>query len=480
MSTIYSIRQMRQKGYSIAEISRELDIARNTVYKYLDADLTPKMPVAQKRGCILDPYRSLIESWLDEDRQTWRKQHHTARRIWQRLREEEEVDVSESTVRHYVCKLKKDRCNASEQFLDLQWGPGEAQADFGQADFYVRGTKRRLKYFVLTFPFSNVGLAQVCLGENAECVCQALKDIFEYLGGTPVRLVFDNATGIGRRLKEEIRTSKLFGAFAAHYGFDFSFCNPNAGHEKGSAENKVGYIRRNLFVPVRAIDNGKTFNKNLLVHCMELSRKAHWMKGESEEALFMEDRFALLGLPSSPFEVVRYERHKADKYGKVCLDGNHRYSTDPSYAGEEVICGLKAADVVIADMRGSEICVHARAYGAAPTDTADPASQLALLSRKPGGWMNSRVHASLGDDVRAYMDGLGNEDLKSNIRMIRDVVANNGWEAALRALDVALDSCGRIDEASVSVACAGLGSKSIAYDEPVDLGIYDAFLPKGA
>ena len=54
-------------------------------------------------------------------------------------------------------------------------GTGEAQADFGEADFYVMGVRRRLSYFVLTFPYSNVGLAQVFPGENAECVCQALR-----------------------------------------------------------------------------------------------------------------------------------------------------------------------------------------------------------------------------------------------------------------------------------------------------------------
>lgn len=66
----------------------------------------------------------------------------------------------------------------------------------------------RQSYFVLTFPFSNVGLAQVFPGENAECVCQALKNIFEYVSGVPVRIVFDNATGVGRRISNETRTSR--------------------------------------------------------------------------------------------------------------------------------------------------------------------------------------------------------------------------------------------------------------------------------
>lgn len=78
--------------------------------------------------------------------------------------------VSDSTVRHYVRRLKKELGIGKERFLDLVWAPGEAQAGFGEADFYAMGVRRRLSYFVLTFPFSNVGLAQVLTGENAECV----------------------------------------------------------------------------------------------------------------------------------------------------------------------------------------------------------------------------------------------------------------------------------------------------------------------
>ena len=51
--------------------------------------------------------------------------------------------------------------------------------------------------------------------------------------------MFDNATGVGRRVCEKVSTTELFAAFSAHYNFAFSFCNADAGHEKGSVEAKV-------------------------------------------------------------------------------------------------------------------------------------------------------------------------------------------------------------------------------------------------
>lgn len=477
MSKVHSIREMRMRGLSISQISRELDISRNTVYKYLkEQDLSPAMPVSKQRERKLDPYRQVIEGWLDEDRRSWHKQRHTAHRIWQRLREEIGVEVGESTVRHYVHDLRKERGDDREQFLDLVWAPGEAQADFGEADFYVSGIRKRLSYFVLDFPFSNVGLAQVFPGENAECVCQGLKNIFEFVGGVPLRIVFDNATGIGRRVSDNVRLSKTFSAFAAHYAFAFSFCNPNSGHEKGAVESKVGYIRRNLFVPVCRIDNNDSFNRRLLEKCMTLSDKDHYVRQESENSLFIEDKFAMSGLPSIPFDVVKYERHRADKYGKVCIDGKHLYSSDPVYAGQELICALRALTVTIADTLGNVVCEHKRAYGSAPTDTTDPASQLALLAKRPGGWQNSRVREAMSDDLKSYMDDLEQEGLKENLRTLRNVSAASGWSAALSAAEIAFASTGRIDKASVTVGAEGLRSLPIGYDDPIDLSIYDQVL----
>lgn len=427
----------------------------------------------------MDQSRPLIVSWLEEDAKSWHKQRHAAKRIWERLVEEEKAKVSDSTVRHYVCKLKRELGIGKERFLDLAWAPGEAQADFGEADFYVMGARRRLSYFALTFPFSNVGLAQVFPGENAECVCQALEDIFEFIGGVPARIVFDNAAGVGRRIGDSVRTTDLFAAFAAHYGFAFSFCNPNAGHEKGSVENKVGFIRRNLFVPVPSFDTGRRFNKSLPDRCMALSEKNHWARGEEERALFVEDKVALIGLPEQSFDVVRYEVRRTDELGRVRPEPNRIYSVAPELAMTGVVCALRAREASIADADGALVVTRPRAYGSAPTSTTDPANQLALLAGKPGAWGNSQVRTALPDDLRAYMDGLDEDARAERIRLMRNVSADRGWSAMVSAAESALAHTGRVDEAGITVAALGDESAPVDYDEPVDLGVYDAAFGKG-
>ena len=134
MSQTYSIRQLRKSGESISEIARKVGVSRNTVYAKLAApDLSPQMPVKEPREKMLDAYRPVIEGYLDEDERSWRKQRHTARRIWQRLRDEHGVACSESTVRHYVHDLKAQRRGVAESYLDLVWSPGEAQDELLRA-----------------------------------------------------------------------------------------------------------------------------------------------------------------------------------------------------------------------------------------------------------------------------------------------------------------------------------------------------------
>ena len=406
MPQIQSIRRMRRNGESIASIARKQHVSEPTVRKYLRMDdLSEKPPVRKRRGSVIDPYLPLIEQWLAEDRGNWRKQRHTATRIWERLRDEHGAEVSLSTVTRAVARLRRESSvDPGGAFMDLVWHPGEAQADFGEVDVLYRGAVQRMRHFVLDFPYSNIGLAQLMPGENAECTCQALLGLFDWLGGVPERIVFDNAAGVGRRTGGGIRWTRLFQAFQAHYGFESSLCSPYAGHEKGAVEAKVGMVRRKLFVPRPSVWNLENFNSRLPDRCLELGGKPHHAKDEEEAVLFAEDRGALLPLPGRRFDVVTWKRMRTDKYGVVTLDGRHRYSTDASHARRDVLVGLRALEIEILDVEGTRLAVHPRAYGQASTSSEDPSMQLAMPCNRPSAWPNSLVREMLPDPLSEWLD----------------------------------------------------------------------------
>ena len=481
---IDDIRRLARGGASVASIARDTGVSEPTVRKYLrEPDLSERPPAVGRvpESPLLEPFAELADSWLLEDRRRWFKQRHTARRVYDRLVEEQGFEGSYTTVQRYVKRRREElgaELDAREArgFLLLDWLPDECQVDFGQADFRVRGVVQRGHLLVVAFPHSNVELAQVFWGETAECVCQGLGDVFELLGGVPLRAVFDNATEVGRRVGAQIVTSGLFRRFAARHGLDYSFTNPYSGNEKGLVENKVGALRRNLFVPVPQVWDVKAHDERLLGACLALSGgRPHYRKGTDESELFGDDRAALSPLPEAPFACVTWPARRCDKRGSSRAGGEHRYSAGPASASREVAVAMGAFDVTVVGAGGEVVAEYPREWGDAPTDSADPALQLRLLCVRPGGWRDSVVRRSLPDELVAFLDSEAPADLGADLRALRDVSARRGWAATVEGAVRSLGATGGVDAATLelSAARAAAGDALVEYDEPVDLAGYD-------
>jgi transposase len=98
-----------RKKKSKSEISRQFGLSRKTVRKLLNMrpDEMPGYRLKKgKKRAVLGPFIPLIETWLKLDEDAPRKQHHTAKRIYDRLREEYAFSGSERTVREYVAKVR--------------------------------------------------------------------------------------------------------------------------------------------------------------------------------------------------------------------------------------------------------------------------------------------------------------------------------------------------------------------------------------
>ena len=82
-----------------------------------------------------------------------------------------------------------------------------------------------------------------------------MKRIFEYIGGIPIRLRFDNmTTAVAQVLKDGERVlTDGFTRFMLHCIFRADFCNPASSNEKGNVEKKVGYSRRNASASVPSL-----------------------------------------------------------------------------------------------------------------------------------------------------------------------------------------------------------------------------------
>lgn len=480
MSQINHIKDLSNCGYRISEISKKTGADPKTIRKYLaQDDFSPQPPIIQEKPSKLDPFKPIIQEWLDEDKKHWRKQHHTAQRVYERLVEEQGYTGSYSIVQRYMKKCRSSQTEKAN--LELIWDPGPAQVDFGEADFYEAGKLCRKKYLTVSFPYSNDGYSQVFGGETAECVCQGLQDIFEFIGGVPPLLIFDNATGVGRRIGDAIHESELFSRFRAHYHFRVRFCNPYSGWEKGNVERKVEYNRANLFVPVPHFNEIEKYNQKLLARHEKKASELHYKKQIPIRELFEEDRKALLMLPPKRFDVCRYEWLKADGYGKVCMDGKHFYSTRPENANKQVLVGIRAHTVDILTEGGQVVTTHRRAYGDNRTDISDYSTTLAVLMKNSGAWGNSGLRRKTPDALRAYMDAQPKEKLKDCLRIMNELTNQYGFQAAASAMEMACTR-GSINICDASVLAARITGYGI-YTPPEtgpSLAVYDdMFLKEG-
>jgi len=479
MSQINNIKDLNNCGYRIGEIAEKTGRDPKTIRKYLAKDdFSPAPPVKEEKPSKLDPFKPVIDEWLEEDKKHWKKQRHTAQRVYERLTGEYGYTGSYSIVQRYIKKCRSVRTERAR--LELVWDPGPAQVDFGDADFYVEGELQRMKYLTVSFPYSNNGFSQVFGGETAECVCHGLQDIFEFIGGVPPLLIFDNATGVGKKVGDKIHESELFARFRAHYNFRVRFCNPYSGWEKGNVECKVGYNRKNLFVPVPHFTDIEDYNSKLLLMHEKKAGETHYKKQGQISGLFEEDRKAFLILPPKRFNVCRYEWLKADGYGKICIDDKHFYSTRPENARQKVLVGIRAHTIDILTDGGQVITTHRRAFGKQRTDICDHSTSLALLMKNSGAWYNSGIRREVPDALREYMDRQPREILKNCLNIMNELTGQYGFHAAMEAMETA---CGRgnINMCDASVLAAritGYGINTPPESGP-SLAAYDEIFIKG-
>jgi transposase len=483
MNQIEQIKELNLKGKTNSEIAELLKIDPKTVRKYTGSDdFSPGLNAANKAGpSKLDKWKNIIDTWQEEDRRMRYKQRHTAKRIHQRLLSDysDKYDCSYTTVQRY-CKSKAEEKNNSKGNLELIWHNGEAQADFGEADFIDNGIKTAKKYLCLSFPSSNAGYLQIFGGENAECVVQGLMNIFNHIQGVPVRIVFDNATGIGRRFRDQIKLSELFMRFKCHYGFEATFCNPYSGHEKGNVENKVGYMRRNFFVPIPEYESIEKYNQSLFILAENDMKRLHYKKQKLIQELFEEEKKALSPLPVKSFKAIRFEKIKTDGYGKFCLDAKHWYSTSPDYAEKEVVIEIGAHNIRAFAVDGRLITVHTRKYGLNRTDTIDWSTSVARLLKNPGSWRNSGIRETIPEELRNKIDGFDREQLKASLRVMKNLSKEYSFETGITAMTQAAKN-GCIDNYSTMAIAARMntsGLGALPSDGP-DLFSYDELLQNG-
>jgi len=381
----------RVYGKTIRQIARDTGHSRNTIKKALGSQLIGYRERERQPYPVLGSYLPIIDRWLAADKESPRKQRHTARRIYHRLQYEEDYQGSEEAVRHYV-REAKIRLGLKTDAVFIPSDPElgrEAEADWGNCQAILADEPTKLKMFCMRSKASGMHLVQCYPCERQQALFEGHIQAFAFFDGIFPVLIYDNLTtavekvfrGKDRRLQES------FARFKAYYTFSPRFCNIGQGHEKGGVEGLVGYARRNYLVPVPQAASLAELNSRLLEQCLAFGRHRTAGRSGTASELFEQEKRHLLALPPVPYQNVETSRGKVDKYATVIVDKN-RYSVPTTYGGLRVQT-LLYTDRVEIFHNSKMIADHSRVYGNNKWQL-DPQHYLELIYRRPQAFESAR------------------------------------------------------------------------------------------
>ena len=417
-------RACRVERMSVHEASRVFGVDRKTVRKMLSFSVPPGYRrSAPPRRPKLDPFTRIIDRILEDDRTSHHKQRHTAKRIFDRLRDEYGFTGGYTIVKDCV---RERRLRSREVFVPLVHSPGHAQADFGEAMAVIGGVARKLHFLAFDLPHSDGCFVAAYPAETTEAFCDGHNAAFAFFGGVPISILYDNTKlavvrilGDGKRQR-----TRVFTELQSHYLFEDRFGRPGKGNDKGKVEGLVGFIRRNFLVPVPRAESFEALNDALAEQCRR--RQAARLRGHKETIgeRLKRDRDALLPLPPAPYDACDKRPGRVSSLSLVRYRGND-YSVPVAYGHREVLVRGYVDEVVISC--GAEVIArHRRSY-----DSEDlifgPLHYLPLIEQKIAaldqaaplaGWDLPEAFITLRRLLEARMGKAGKREYVQVLRLL--------------------------------------------------------------
>lgn len=467
-----------QEVKSIRALAREFGVHRRDVRAALRSAVPPARKTPERRAPKMDPFKAIIDGWLEEDQKWPRKQRHTARRVWQRLVVEHGADVGESTVRRYVKTVRERQAlPLAEVSVPQHHRLGvKGEVDFGEATVVLAGVPTEVSLFVMRLSASGRGFCRAYLNESQDVFLDGHVRAFDHFGGIPATISYDNLkSAVAKVLKGRDRIeSDRFTAMRSHYGFDSWFCLPGEGgaHEKGGVEGEVGRFRRNHLVPVPRVETMDELNE-----LIDVAMAADDDRFIAHRRITVGEHFeleapTLASLPVEPFDTTAIGSHRVDTKSRVCVRQVF-YSVPARYVRRRLDVRVGAETVEVLD--GATVVARHR-RGRKGDEILSLDHYLDVMVRKPGALLSStplaraRASGAFTETHQRFWDKarrrLGDRD---GTKALIDVLLGHRTvpaEAIIAGLDAAL-VIGSVDPQVVLIEARRSAENTVAAVIPI-------------
>ena len=426
------------EGISERAAADRFGINARTVSKMLKFSVPPgyvrkKPPFRPK----LDEFVGVIDAILLADKDRPAKQRHTSKRIFERLRDEHGFTGGQTIVKDYVAGV---RIRSQEMFVPLVHPAGHAQVDFGEALGVIGGVERKIHFLAMDLPHSDAIFVVGYPAETTEAFCDGHVRAFEFFGGVPQSILYDNTKiavarimGDGRRVR-----TRIFSELQSHYLFKDRFGRPGKGNDKGKVEGLVGFARRNFMVPVPVFADFAALNAHLLDNCRK--RLADRLRGHEGRTIGerLEDDLAIFQTPlPAPYDACEKRPGRVNSLSLVRYRNND-YSVPTAFGHQKVLVRGYVHEVVIAC--GAEVIArHPRSYEREDF-VFNPLHYLALIEQKTNAldqaapladWRLPEEFATLRRLLEARMGKKGKREFVQVLRLM-EVFAIDDVTAGVR------------------------------------------------
>ncbi|WP_286890679.1 IS21 family transposase [Thermobacillus sp.] len=240
----YMIHEIKKRGMSISQIANELGRDRKTIRKWLQQSEPAYYQRHVKRPSKLDPFKDYIRRRMEEG-------CLNANVIFDEIKAQGYTG-RKTILRSFMQPLRPSVL--SKATVRFETSPGyQAQVDWGRFRVEWNGEPKRLYAFVMVLGYSRVMYVEFTEDEKLETLMGCHLRAFEYFGGRPEVVLYDNMKTVVADFDERGHAvwNERFARFAAHHGFLLQSCRPYRARTKGKVENGIGYVRKNFWPRVR-------------------------------------------------------------------------------------------------------------------------------------------------------------------------------------------------------------------------------------
>ncbi len=354
-----TIKLLKQRGTSQAEIARTLGRDAKTVHRALEEPSDRKYQ-GQRPGSLVDPYVEKMEEWIEEG--------VPVTVMLRRAREDEATpykggrSIFYEKVKLIRRKQKQSKQEATWRFEGLA---GEyLQVDWGETRHFpfTRIAQETRYCFVCRLKYSRWVYAEFQGNMRFETLIRCIVRSFEALGGLPWVLVFDNMATVtsGRNEDGTPIWNPKFLQFASEIGFHPELCAPYSPNQKGTVENGVKFVKGN-FLSGRSFVDDEDLCSQLKQWQDQSNNQICQAHGQTPNALLVEERQAFEPLTET-----------SDGYGllhsqRVNPESTVRFQTNNYSVPESCIGQIVTVRVAQKELRiyhdDTLVAQHQRSFG---------------------------------------------------------------------------------------------------------------------